>query len=97
MPRCSSRTVTLALVTTDSYVIDALAPGSVPGAGQACEGQGRWLHFGRWEVGGGQTQLQGKALSGKSNLLWRVFTHPIPGCQVPCWNQRVGLSYPRDA
>lgn len=52
----------MALVTTDSYVIDALAPGSVSGAEQACEWQGRWLHFGRWEVGGGQTQLQGEGI-----------------------------------
>lgn len=66
MPTCSSRTVTLALVTTDSYVIDALAPGSVPGAGQACEGQGRWLFVGRWEVGGGQTQPQGEG------IVWQV-------------------------
>lgn len=56
----------MALVTTDSYVIDALAPGSVSGAGQACEGQGRWLYFVRWEVGGGKTQLQGEG------IVWQV-------------------------
>lgn len=92
---CLPGAAALALVATNSYLIDALVPGPAA-VGEAlgvaqCPGRGRPVRG--WKVvpwGGGQTQLQGeKVQSGKENMLFESI-YLKPACQVLCWDWRMG-------